>query len=535
LKLVKPIMPAVKSDSAPDLVLSEVAEPLGMEELAVGSGGLSHSRHVPNAISAVVLFLARLLAVVVQLRLVDKYWGGGYTGLNALSNQVLLYVTLLELGLSQSATSLLYEPILHRNSARVSAIVSALRHDVRMLAAAGSLVVFPAVIAYAYWVHGAVPLDTMVGTLCCVAATGILQLTAIHLQVFLNASERLDRVNFTFGAGYLLKTAIGLPLAIYTHNFLLLPCSVAALTVGELHSLRLAFRRAFPEFCAEPWRTTAAEIRKRAKFVMIQRIAGVAYYQSDFIILSITTSLVAVRDYAMFQYVSAALLSAVGLLAASVTTSVARLQLFHHAESRRRQYVTAQSVMCLIGAVLMLAFWFNAPTVVTLAFGADSAVERPALALFGVVLFLNVVKVVDDIFIIAKGAFEIGYWIPAVEVLIYVGTGVLLSRQIGFAGILIASMATNLIVSTVLRGIVLAKPVFDSTRSQWYGNRLRSMAIALIGIVPLACLYGLAKNFLHPTLMQFAVTSVLALGYMLLGARWILVRNTRYPRPAPQV
>jgi hypothetical protein len=61
------------------------------------------------------------------------------------------------------------------------------------------------------------------------------------------------------------------------------------------------------------------------------------------------------------------------------------------------------------------------------------------------------------------------------------------------------------------------------------------MAIALIAIVPLACRYGLAKNFLHPTLMQFAVTSVLALGYMLLGARWILVRNTRYPRPAPQV
>ena len=155
--------------------------------------------------------------------------------------------------------------------------------------------------------------------------------------------------------------------------------------------------------------------------------------------------------------------------------------------------------------------------------------------LFGVALFLNVVKVVDDIFIIAKGAFETGYWIPAVEVPIYVGTGILLSRHIGFAGILIASIATNLIVSTVLKGIVLAQPVFDSTRSQWYGNRLRSMAIALLAIVPLACLYVPGKNFLHPTLMQFAVTSVLALGYMLLGARWILVRNTRYPQSAPQV
>ena len=527
-------MHALKSDSAPKLVLSEVAQPLGMEEPAVGSGGLPHLRHVPNAVSAIVLFFSRLIAVVVQLRLVDKYWGGEYTGLNALSNQVLLYVTLLELGLSQSATTLLYEPILHRNFARVSAIVLALRHDVRMLAAVSSLLIFPAVIAYGYWIHGAVPLVTMVGTLCCIAATGILQLTAIHLQVFLNASERLDRVNFTFAAGYLLKTAIGMPLAIYWHNFLLLPCAIAALTVGELLSLRIAFLRAFPEFRAEPWQSTAAEIRKRARFAMIQRISGVTYYQSDFIILSITTSLVAVRDYAKYQYVSAALLSAVGLLAASVTTSVARLQLLHRGVSRRRQYVTAQSVMCLIGAVLMLTLWFSASTVVTLAFGADPAVERSAIVLFGVALFLNVVKVVDDIFIIAKGAFEIGYWIPIVEVPIYVGTGVLLSRQIGFAGILIASIATNLIVSMVLKGIVLAKPVFDCTRSQWYGNRLRSMAIALVAVVPLACLYVLAKNFLHPTLIEFAVTSVLALGYMLLGVRQML-RNARYPRSAPQV
>jgi len=529
LKRRTPITVVLKNDPRPaaDPVISEIAEPLGIEEHAVGSSGPPRLRHVPNAISAVVLFSARVTAAVLQLRLVDKYWGAGYTGLNALSNQVLLYVTLLELGLSQSAISLLYEPILQHRFARVSEIVLALRHDVRLVAAIGSLVIFPAVIAYAHAVHGAVPLSTMIGTLCCIAAAGILQLTAIHLQVYLNAAERLDRVNFTFAAGYLLKTLVGLPLAIHWHNYLLLPGTIAALTLGELLSLRFAFRRAFPEFHPEPWRDAARQMRKRARFVMIQRVAGVAYYQSDFIILSITTSLVTVKDYAKFQYVSAALLSIVGMVAGSLTTSVARLQLRHHAENRRRQYVTAQSAICFIGALLMLSFWFSASTVVALAFGSDPAVDRLATLLFGVALFLNIMKIVDDIFIIAKGAFEIGFWIPAVEVPVYVVTGVLLSRRIGFAGILIASIATNLIASTLLKGIVLALPVFDSTRAQWYGNRLRSTAIALLAVIPLLCVYELAQRFVHPTFLRFSATTVIAVGYVLVGTRWMLMSGMR--------
>ena len=518
------------SEPGDDLVLSVPSETGAVEGLAAGDGSAPRLRHVPNAVSAVVLFAARLLVAVLQLRLVDKYWGGGYTGLNALSNQVLLYVTLLELGLSQSAITLLYEPILKRDFPRVSGIILALRHDVRMLALLGCAVIFPAVAWYAHSIHGQLPIVTVTGTLICIAITGVLQLTAIHLQVYLNAAEQLDKVNYTFAAGYLVKTLVGLTLAIHWHNYMLLPVTIAVLTVGELLSLRIAFKRAFPQFVATEWRSHARTIRKRARFVMIQRVAGVAYYQSDFIILSITTSLVMVKDYAKFQYVSAALLSMVGLVASSLTTSVARMQMRLHAENRRKQYVTAQSAIAFIGAVLLVAFWFSAPTVVFLAFGNDPEMDKSTILLFGAALFLNIVKVVDDIFIMAKGAFEIGFWIPALEVPVYVVTGVLLSQRMGFAGILIASIATNFIVSIGLKGIVLSRQVFDSTKTQWYGYRLLSMGLALLAIIPLVFVYQLANQFVHPNILRFGATTAIALGYMLAGVRWLLRRSSRESR-----
>lgn len=506
----------LKADAAPGAIEVEVAEELTALRL----------RHVPNAISAVVLFAARLLAAVLQLRLVDRHWGGAYTGLNALSNQVLLYVTLLELGLSASAISLLYEPLLKRDHPRVCGMISALRHDVRRVALLGAFVLLPALAAYAWYIRGTLPYAVVAGTVGCIAVTGLVQLTAIHFQAYLNAAEQLDKVNYIFAAGYLLKAGIGLTLAIHWNNYLLLPGTIAALTLGEFASLRIAFHRSFPQFRAVDWRGAARVLRGRAKYVLLQKIAGVAYYQSDFIILSVTTSLVMVKDYAKFQYVGAALLSAVGLIAASLTTSVARLQLRHHAENRRKQYMTAQFAMSLLGAGLMLAFWFTARAIVSVVFGGDPAVGQVAVALFGVALFLNIVKAVDDIFIMAKGAFEVGWWIPSVEVPIYVITGVLLSRRIGFEGILLGSIGTNLIVSIVLKGIVLARPVFDSTSAQWYGSRFASMAKGLLAVTPLALMYELAPRFVHPTILRFAATNLVTLVYMLAGIRWIVLRSS---------
>lgn len=484
-------------------------------------------RHVPNAVSAMVLFAARLVAAVLQLRIVDRIWGGGYTGLNALSNQVLLYVTLLELGLAQSAITLLYEPIVHGKTSRVAGIIAALRHDVRRLAAAGAVVAFPAIVLYARVIHGSVPFKTVAFTLSCIAASGLVQLAAIHFQVFLNASEQLDKVNYTFAAGYLLKTGVGLALAATERNYLLLPLTTAVLTLGEFGALKFAFHHVFRDAPRNvDWRESSREIRSKARYVMIQRAAGVAYYQSDFVILSLTTSLVVVKDYAKYQYVAAALLSIIGMVAASLTTSVARLQLRHHAGNRRRQYVAAQSAICVVGGVLMLGFWNSAPAVVNLVFGTAQPIAATAIRLFAVALFLNVVKAVDDVFIMAKGAFEIGWWIPMLEVPVFVGTGIALSKWIGFAGILIASIATNLLVTTILKGIVLSRPIFDSSPAQWYGNRILSMCRGLAAVAPLTLLYGLTARFMHQNMMRLVFTSLLALVYMLAAIQWILWRKS---------
>ena len=110
------------------------------------------SRHRQTVMSAFALFAVRVLAAIFQLRIVERIWGGQYSGLNALSNQVLLYVTLLELGLAQSAIALLYKPIIERDYGWCAALVNALRRDARRMALFGLLAGAVALTFYAHMV-----------------------------------------------------------------------------------------------------------------------------------------------------------------------------------------------------------------------------------------------------------------------------------------------------------------------------------------------------------------------------------------------
>jgi O-antigen/teichoic acid export membrane protein len=475
-----------------------------------------------NALSAIYLFTARVIVSVVQLRYVERIWGGSYSGLNVLSNQIVLYVTLLEFGLAQAALSFLYEPIVRGDNQKASALVLAVRHDVRKLISVGAVVLFPLLALYARAIHAAVPFATIVETLWLIALTGLLQLATVHYQVYLNAAERLGWVNLIFGTGFMVKTAIGLSLAVHFGQYLWLPGSTAMLTLAELWCLKKAFHRAFPHFRDVNWIDAAQSIRQRARFVLIHKVAGLAYYQSDFIVLSLTTSLLVVKDYAKYQYVSAALLSMVGAIAAALTSSFARVYLRHAREQKWRRYVAAQFTVALLGAILMLGFWFTAPAVVSLAFGSAPSIGWFALGLFGLALFLNIVKATDDVVIIAKGAFKIGFWIPIIEVPIYILLGVLLSRRFGFCGVLLASIATNLIVSIATKGVVLANEVFDTNSRKWFLSRARNTAKALALASPLIPLYFIAKFVIHSPIIYSVAWGGVAILYSFLLIRLIL-------------
>jgi len=214
------------------------------------------------------------------------------------------------------------------------------------------------------------------------------------------------------------------------------------------------------------------------------------------------------------------------MVAGALTASVARHQLRQKQEARYGQYVISQRCVAFIGAVLVLGYWFMARMLVALIFGPSVGITSLSLILFGVALFLNIVKSVDDVFLAAKGLYEVGFWIPIAEVFLYLVTGAFLSRFMGIPGILAASISTNLLISVLCKGVVLSGPIFDSSPMRWFRDRAFNIGWAAAATAPLLLIYLLTPSlFSHAAMLQFFAVNGAAFFYGLIGVKWIAAKH----------
>ena len=478
---------------------------------------------VRNLIASVLFFVARVAAVVLQLKLVEHFFGAQYAGLNALLNQLAFYVALIELGLAAAAISLLYEPIKSGDRERTSALLFALHRDTSRL----MLLALPAIAAVIYGysrsLHTSLPYFVVVTTLGLTALSGLVTLLSIHYQAYLNASEQIYQIHLVLGAGYLLKTAIGVALAVHFDNYLWLPAAVVGVTIGEVLAMRWRFHRNFPQYVARAGRDAFALIRNRAKYVLFHRVGGLIYYQSDFVILSLVASLTLVKDYAQVQYAVAGALGLSSAVFNALTATIARRRLDAGRETRWTQYATVLRTTYFLAGCAAIGFFFTVPTAVQWFFGGD-ALPRRDFVLFAILLFLNVVKQVDDTFITATGIFHVGFWLPILESSSYVVLGIVLARRLGIEGIVTAGILTNLVFAVVAKSVVVARGIFDRETARLAWTKFIALGITVGCLAPVLLLFVAARALRVAAPAAIGVPDVLTIVYALALA-WTFLRR----------
>jgi O-antigen/teichoic acid export membrane protein len=475
-----------------------------------------------NLLSSLLFFLARVFAAVLQLKLVERFFGSQYAGLNALLNQLAFYVALIELGLAAAAISLLYEPIKRGEFQKTSGLLFALQRDTSRLILFSVPVVAAMIYGYAQSLNTSLPYVIVLATLALTALSGLITLLSIHYQAYLNASEQIYQIHLVLGAGYLVKTAVGVGLAVRFDNYLWLPAAVVMVTILEVLTLRWRFWRSFPHYRAEATREAFAVIRTRAKYVLFHRVGGLIYYQSDFIILSLVASLALVKDYAQVQYAVAGILGLSSAVFNALTASIARRQLDVAIDTRWKQYATVLRSTYFLAICISVAFVARGPSLVKAVFHGD-ALAHPTYVLFACLLFLNLIKQVDDTFITATGTFHVAFYLPIVESCTYALLGIVLAKRYGIDGIVTAGIATNLAFAVVGKSLVVAAGIFDGAQLRMLLTKLATIAICLLLAAPVVALFLWIPSSRH-ALLRTAVSSGVAAVYCIPVA-WMLVRR----------
>lgn len=444
--------------------------------------------------SAAYLFAARALTVIYQLRFAEHAFGPSYGGLIVLLNQITFYILMAELGLAAATTSLLFEPIHSGDTGRARALIAALRINVRRIAYWIAPLSLIAVCGLSFYLRRQVPLTVLVPSLLLTCASALLTFLALPYQSLFNATDRVPTRNLVLGSGFAGKVLVGILLARAMHSFVGLALGTTLVGVVELLVQRglMMPHLGTGVVGAEMLATAQGLIRGRAKFVLFHRIGYLFAYQSDYIILLLSSSLSLLGYYAQYQYIYAGLLSFSFAVGGTLTARIARRQLTIGKPGFAAFYRRTSLLAAAAAAVCGLGFYFFTQPAIRILYHTDHVDSRVVL-LFAVMLMLNILKMNDDVWIDTTGAYSTGYLLPIFEACTYVGLGLMLVRHYQMTGVLYAGILTNVLFSVAFKSFVLGRGVMEREVRSTVITKL----INLAGVAAVLCSCIFLVHFVH--------------------------------------
>jgi O-antigen/teichoic acid export membrane protein len=396
------------------------------------------------------------MAVIYQLRFANHTFGPSYGGLIALLNQITFYILLAELGLAAATTSLLFEPAHRGDQQRVKALVQALQFDVRRIVNCLAPISCLATTALSFWLRRQIPVVPLSLSLFLTCASALITFMALPYQSHFNATDRVPTRNVILGCGFALKVTVGILLAKAMHSFVGLTLGTLIVGVAELMiQRRLVLPCLGSEGISHAMLADARKsIRNRARFVLAHRIGYLFCYQSDYIILLLSSSLSLLGYYAQYQYIYAGLLSFSIAVGGTLTARIAKRQidlgqeLFPAFYRKTALLTSTAAIICGAGFYL-----FADPAILVLY--RTTNYDHNVVTLFSILLMLNIVKMNDDLWIDTTGAYQKAFYLPILEASTYVVLGLFLVRHLHMAGILYAGIVTNLLFSVVFKSFVI--------------------------------------------------------------------------------
>jgi O-antigen/teichoic acid export membrane protein len=484
-----------------------------------------------NLLTSFYFFFIRAVCSVVQLRFLNAHFGNQLSGLNALLNQVYLYVTLFELGLAAAAVSLLYEPIQKNDTRHASELIATLHRDTVRLTLAAAPIIYSVLAVYALRMRTSLSFSTVFAALALTAASGLCVILSLAYQSYLNASNKIYQVHLVMGTSFLLKTIAGLYLALAWNSYLCLPATFSAFSIAELLLLRRLFYHQFPAYQKIRSAEATKELRSRAKYALCHKVSGLVYYQSDMVILSLAASVAVINVYAKFQYLALGILGICGAAFTSLTATIARRQIGAAQATRTRQYRYVSLACHFAAGSFALAYFFTSNDIVSLLYRTASGTNSFTISLFSLLLYLNVVKSVDDTFIAAKGAFEVAFYLPLIEPIFYLLLALFTVHLWNIDGILAAGIVTNVVFAGVGKAGVVAKAVLHQTIRKLLQLRGINFLISLVLITPLYFLYSASRAWHLSPLARFGTCNLACALYIAAVCSLLISRG--YPKASP--
>ncbi|MFK4784388.1 polysaccharide biosynthesis protein [Fusobacterium sp. MFO224] len=413
--------------------------------------------------------------------LVNRYFvknmGISYLGLMQLFNQILAYISIVEMGLGAASTYSLYRPLAERNYERLNVITSTIASLYNKIAGAIFILGILAMPFIKFFIRDELENEKLyLYWVLYLISTVITYLFSMY-NVLFTANQEYNFVKIVQASIKILCQILKITVIIKYKSF-----SIFILIMILENILQgMIFRKHYLNKYSYIEKTKLRDkiIVKDLKNLFFHKIGGLIVFNTDLILISKFLSLEVVGVYASYQIV----ISLIGNLT-SIITGVLIPNVGRYVATNKnifKLWKKINDVYFVIATIFSYCFYFLANDFIKLWLGDINLLPSLTVFLISVNLFILLYRVPIEMFKEVSGFFDDTYS-PILESFINLFLSLFLIMKMGLNGVIIGTIVSNLLIILILKPILTFKRCFEKGVRDYLLIYGKNLGILCLGV-----------------------------------------------------
>lgn len=459
-----------------------------------------------------------LLVSLFYTRFLIQEISNDANGLNNLFKSILGVLAVAELGVGTAISFSMYKPIVDNDIKKVGALYNLFK-KVYLIVSAVILVAGLIVLPFIPKLAKDNTLDTNI------YLSFFIYLLSVCLTYFysaktslINAYKKNYVTSFFNAIALIIEGAVQIVILITTKNFIYFMLCRFISVVIQFVLTEIFTRKTFKEILLVKDKIddeTRKEVFKNTGAMFMHKIGNVLVNTVDSIIISSFIGVGSLGSYSNYVLIMTAMTGVLTLFFSPLTSTIGQMCVKEDKESQIKYLHFFLTFNFIIGVIFFLGYFAIIDDFVKIFFGAELELEVTVVIVIVVNYFIQFMRQACLLFRDATGTFYNDRFKPIIEGVVNIGLSILLVQFIGIHGVLIATIATNLLICHVIEPLILYKYHFKLKPFKYYAFTYGYMAV-FVGLLFLTKLAHFSFENLYVEILVNGSIAV-AIGLVVLG------------------
>ena len=429
-------------------------------------------------INLLITIVLGVLTFVIN-RVFSQQLGQEALGLMSLMTQLIAYLNLAELGISSASTYALYKPLAQKDETQINIIVSTIniyyQRISMIILIVGLLVatIIPSIAKttsfgnsiYIYWI-------------LYVINTAWSYYYAKYSILFL-ANQEYGYTRLIEGSSRIFVTLLQIFVLIYFQSFLLFVLVLSLQNIINIVLYKLHYSKYYSYIKKVSQKDST--IFRKMKSLLWHKIGTLVVFNTDVILLAQFTSLKVVAIYSTYLIVYQLILTIIGILTPVLTPKIGKYIAQHSVEDSYSLWKTLHLLYLYFGTVLVIVSYYMINPFIELWMGEDYLLAKFTIFLLMINLFINITRVMVEVFKDGFGFFE-DIYNPILESIINLVVSFILVQSMGLNGVIIGTICSNIIVIYFLKPLLVYMKCFKKDIKYFFIDYSKFLTLSTISI-----------------------------------------------------